>query len=34
VRLGVEALRLGRERNELGDSGRLVQTSGGAPDAS
>jgi predicted PurR-regulated permease PerM len=27
VRLGVEALRLGRERNELGDSGRLVQTS-------
>jgi predicted PurR-regulated permease PerM len=28
VRLGVEALRLGRERNELGDSGRLVQTSG------
>jgi predicted PurR-regulated permease PerM len=26
VRLGVEALRLGRERNELGDSGRLVQT--------
>jgi predicted PurR-regulated permease PerM len=26
VRLGVEALRLGRERNELGDAGRLVQT--------
>jgi predicted PurR-regulated permease PerM len=26
VRLGVEALRLGRERNELGDSGRLLQT--------
>jgi predicted PurR-regulated permease PerM len=34
VRLGVEALRLGRERNELGDSGRLVQTSSGVPDAS
>jgi predicted PurR-regulated permease PerM len=28
VRLGVEALRLGRERNELGDSGRLLQTGG------
>ena len=26
VRLGVEALRVGRERNELGDSGRVVQT--------
>jgi len=26
VRLGVEALRVGRERHDLGDSGRVVQS--------
>jgi predicted PurR-regulated permease PerM len=33
VRLGVEALRLGRERNDLGDAGRLVQPGSPARDA-
>jgi predicted PurR-regulated permease PerM len=34
VRLGVEALRIGRERHELGDSGRLVRLDDDAADAS
>jgi predicted PurR-regulated permease PerM len=33
VRLAIEALRLGRERQDLGDSGRLVQAPGASADA-